>query len=416
MKPGLRTKNDVMAWLGTQPVPVAALKPSPRNARKHSEHQITKLIKSIQRFGFINPIVIDQQNEIVAGHGRLLAARRMGLETVPAIRLDHLNEAQLRAYRIADNRLAELAEWDQPALAEELEKLLAEPTILDATDTGFELPEIDAMVHPRRRTRVRANVRPDVDEPAISRPGDMWELGSHRVLCGDVRDAATLARLMGEDRAAAVICRPADLTARATSEGDASHAQRSSELNHLLQMSLQNLVRVSRSAAPQFIWSNWEYMHALLDFGRTAYGALVNLCIWVKETGDSRRGSDHELIFEYRARGAPQERPNPMLRKVWTCPGEADHSPAVIPVAMLSEMLRACTSRRDVVLDGFSGAGATLLAAEHTGRIARALDLNPHLVDLAIRRWEAATGRHARHAETGMRFDVLGAERRSAVS
>jgi DNA modification methylase len=424
--------------------PVDELKNYPRNARTHSKHQIRRIADSIRTFGFTNPILIDDKNTIIAGHGRVAAAKLLGISLVPTIRLENLSPDQVRAYVLADNRLAERAGWDQSILAIELQHLLTVDDDFDVTITGFEIPEIDLILQ-------AAADKPDPDDSfevaetdqEVSQLGDVWLLGRHRLLCGSALQQASYATLMASRRADVVFVDPpfnVAIDGHASGNGRVRHREfqmaagemSEAEFVSFLTTSLRLLVRYSTGGSVHFICMDWRHMGELLAAGRQTYDSLLNLCVWVKDNGGmgSFYRSRHELIFVFR-NGKGQHRNNVQLGQygrnrtnVWEYPGVNTLSkqggegnllalhPTVKPVALVADALLDCSARGDFVLDAFLGSGTTLIAAERIGRICHGIEIDPLYVDTAIRRWQRYTGDHAIHAVSGKRFNELAANQK----
>ncbi len=430
--------------------PVGSLKANPRNARTHSKSQIRQIAKSMQVFGITNPILVDKNNTILAGHGRWKAAKQLGLSSVPTIRLENLTPDQIRAYVIADNRLAEKAGWDNSILAIEFQDLLTLDLDFDITTTGFEIPEIDFFLSPP----TLPTKQPDPDDAfevsdspkAITQPGDVWQLGRrHRIVCANSLLQESYTTLMGAKRAAVVFTDPpynVPIHGHAGGNGAVQHREflmGSGELNDpefdtFLNTCLGCMARFSKPGSVHYISMDWRHMGELLAAGRAAYGSFLNLCVWVKNNGGmgSFYRSRHELVFVFR-NGKSQHRNNVQLGRfgrnrtnVWEYPGvntlskQGDEGnllalhPTVKPVAMIAEALLDCSARGDVVLDPFLGSGSTLIAAERTGRCCYGIELDPIYVDTAIQRWQRHTGDHAIHAATGKRFDQIVTETKEA--
>ena len=292
--------------------PIRGLAAHPRNARTHSKRQIRQIAASIDSFGFTTPVLIDCNNTIIAGHGRVEAAKLLGMDQVPAIRLEGLSEDQISAYIIADNRLAERAGWDNSILAIELQHLLTIDSDLDVTITGFEVPEIDLILS-------QATVKPDQDDAfeidqtnqAVSQSGDLWLLGKkHRVLCGSSLDENSYRTLMVSRRATVVFIDPpynVPIEGNVSGHGSIHHgefAMASGEMNEaefvaFLTTSLRLLARYSTSGSIHFVCMDWRHADQLLAAGKQIYEALLNLCVWVKNNGGigSLYRSRHELVF-----------------------------------------------------------------------------------------------------------------------
>ena len=398
------------------------LRPHPRNARTHSRKQIRQIADSIRAFGFLNPILVDDQHVVIAGHGRLAAAKVEGLSRVPVLRFDHLTPAQKRAYVVADNRIAEQAGWDRSLLAIELGELidLFPDEGFDVSLTGFETPEIDLLLFDMGQALTEPEDKPlPIPRTATTQRGDLWRLGRHRLLCGDARDAEDVRRAMGGRIAQAVFCDPpynlrvSDIGGRgrvrhgefAFASGEMSPAKYRSFLNK----TLGHAVAVSAPGAVHYVCMDWRHVGELVAVGDDLYGAMLNLIVWNKTNAGqgSFYRSQHELIGVFRV-GEAAHRNNVELGRfgrnrsnVWTYPGVntfakgrtdalAAH-PTVKPVALVADALRDCTARGDVVLDHFAGSGTTVLAAEKAGRTACAVEYEPGYTDVAIVRWQEIT-------------------------
>jgi len=422
--------------LSVQYRPIGELRRNPKNPRLHSAQQIEQLARSIEVFGFNNPILVDRHGTVVAGHGRLAAAESLKLATVPTIALEDLTPAQVRAYVIADNRLAEHATWDNTLLAENFELLAAEDLDFDLTVTGFDLPEIDLLLQEPAEGNDPDDA-PIESGPVVSRLGDEWALGTHRVHCGNALDSLALDRLMQGDRAAVVFTDPPYNVKVSSVVGlgrvqhrefaMASGEMSPAEFSTFLQRACSLLAQHSTDGALHFICMDYRHIAELQAAGISVYSELKSLIVWVKDAGGmgSLYRGQHELIFLYKV-GSRAHTNNIQLGRhgrnrtnVWTYPSartfakqgsEADllaEHPTPKPVAMIADALMDVSNRGDIVLDTFLGSGSTLLAAERTGRIARGLELDPGYVDLTIRRWQRMTGRSAVHARLQCTFNEL---------
>lgn len=417
------------------------LKPYSQNARTHTKHQIRQIADSIEAFGFTNPVLVNAENQIVAGHGRVEAAKLLGIEELPTIRLDRLTRDQIRAYAIADNKLALNAGWDTEILAIELENLLK----LDCADfdvriTGFEIPEIDLILQEAKAAppAEEAPPEPDFNHEPVTKPGDLWLLGKHRVICGNSLHDATYQELLGSRRAAMVFTDPpynVKIDGHATGNGAIHHrefAMASGELTEaeftaFLDRSLSMLSQFSTNGSAHFFCMDWRHIGELLAAGKNNYDELLNICVWVKNSGGmgSFYRSQHELVLVFR-KGKGPHRNNVQLGQfgrnrtnVWQYPGiqtvskQGDEGnllalhPTVKPVAMVADSILDCTARGDIVLDAFLGSGTTVMAAERVGRTCYAIEIDPIYVDAAIRRWQNHTGEAAVHAQTGRRFNEV---------
>jgi DNA modification methylase len=391
----------------------ASLRPSRRNARTHSQKQIGRIAESIKAFGFAVPLVIDEHGTVLAGHGRLSAAKQLGLASVPAVRLDHLSETQKRAFILADNKIALLAGWDRELLAVELGELAVElPAIaMDVTITGFALGEIDVLTGVRgKKRRTSSEEAIPALGPPVSQRGDVWQLGKHRIVCGDHGSAEDMRALMAGEKADMVFTDPRLDGRERGAEG----------LNSCLARSLGNAVSASREGALHFICSGWRNLSELSAAASELYSEQLNLIVWCKSTpgqGEIYR-PQHELIAVYKVGGkldasnAEFGRRGRKRSDVWTYSESIDtgeHAPK--PVALVADAIKDATKRGAIVLDPFAGSGSTLIAAEVTGRRSRCLELDPCLVDRAIRRFEEFTGSHAVEVSSGRSFGEVAAER-----
>jgi DNA modification methylase len=428
--------------LKIQYLPPGMLMPNPHNARTHNRHQRRQIVASIRAFGFINPILIDSRNMIIAGHGRVEAAKFLGIDQVPTVRLEGLTEDQIRAYVIADNRLAEKAGWDKEILAIELQHLNALDLNFDITATGFEIPEIDQIFEEAGAKAAEEGkdevVEADSNGPAVTQFGDLWQLGRHKILCGNSLDDSSYQTLMGSKRAHAVFTDPpynVAIDGNVCGKGEIRHREfamgagemSDAEFMAFLNTSFRLSARHSTNGSVHYICMDWRHMSELLAAGRQAYGTLLNLCIWVKNNGGmgSFYRSRHELIFVFRSGKGPH-RNNVQLGQygrnrtnIWEYPGINSLSshgdegnllalhPTVKPVALIADAILDCSARGEIVLDPFLGSGSTLIAAERVGRICCGIEIDPLYVDTAIRRWQRLTGDQAIHAATNKSFNEI---------
>ena len=425
--------------------PVDSLRPNKHNPRTHSKDQIAALAASMDKFGVVVPILIAKRNRVIAGHGRLKAAKMLGLDKVPTIRIEHLTKAELRAYALADNRLAELASWDNERLAEELSELISLELDFDLTITGFELPEIDLLIQESQESTDPTDDIPDVepDNPPVTSVGDLWALGPHRVLCGDATRAEFYERLMDDTRAEAAFTDPpynVPMNGHATGLGRRTHREfpmASGEMTPpqftgFLMAVFELLAEWSIVGAIHYICMDWRHQLELLTAARRSHGTPINMAVWVKTNGGmgSLYRSQHELIYVLKNGTAPHINNVELGRhgrnrtNVWTYPGvntfregrddELAMHPTVKPVEMVAEALLDCSNRGGIVLDCFGGSGTTLIAAEKTGRRARLIELDPRYVDVTLRRYKALTGEDAVHVDSGVTFSALEAKRNGA--
>lgn len=410
-------------------IAIDAVQPARRNARTHSPKQIAE---SIRTFGFTNPVLIDETDVLIAGHGRLEAAKSLGLKTVPAIRIPNLSEPAKRALMLADNKIALNAGWDLDILADELADLSSMELEFDVATTGFEVAEIDLIIDACRDDAAVAEeaLEPDRTLPAITQPGDLWQLGPHRVLCGTARSSEDYASLMQGDLADVGFTDPpynVPITGHVSGKGRVRHrefAEASGEMSEeaftaFLIQTLQLAARHSREGAVWYVFMDWRHLAEMRTAGLTAFGTWLNLCVWAKTNGGmgSPYRSQHGLVFVFR-NGKAAHRNNVQLGRfgrnrtnLWSYPGvntfrkdrmsELQAHPTAKPTVMIRDALLDVSKRGDIVLDPFLGAGATLIAAERSGRIARGLEIDPLYVDVVLRRWRAETGEEPVRASDG---------------
>ncbi|UKK86194.1 site-specific DNA-methyltransferase [Sphingopyxis sp. BSN-002] len=415
---------------------LADLIPFDRNARTHSKRQIDQIAKSIERFGFVNPVLVDDEGRVVAGHGRIEAARRLGLTDVPVLSLGAMSDADRRAYIIADNRLAELAGWDRDLLTSELGELQSLLDDIDFECLGFDQGELDAMLALGDDDGDAADAVPEVDEamPVVSRSGDIWMMGRHRLICGDSRDPAVFDHLMAGKKAAMVFTDPpynVPVNGHICGLGSVKHDEfamaagemSAAEFTAFLETVLGNVARASCDGSIHYVCMDWRHMRELLDSGDAVYSEFKNLIVWNKDNGGmgSFYRSKHELVFAFKNGTATHINNFGLGEKgryrtnVWDYAGvnslkkdraeELAMHPTVKPVAMVADAIRDCSNRGDVILDAFSGSGTTIVAAEQTGRCGYAVEFDPKYVDVAVRRWQALTGGKAVLDGTSDTFD-----------
>ena len=419
--------------------PIAELQLDPHNPRVHRPRQIRQIADSIQAFGFNVPILIDAALKVLAGHGRVLACRRLGWAEVPTISLEHLSPAQARAFMIADNRLSENSVWDDRLLGEQLKELAELDLDFSLEATGFEMGEIDLRIEGLTATAEQADpadVLPAIAAgPPVSRLGDLWLLGRHRLYCGSALEASAYAELMQGAAAAMVFTDPPYNVPIAGNVGGLGRIQHrefvmasgemdSAEFTAFLTQACTLLAQHSVAGSLHFICMDWRHIGELSAAGGAAYRELKNLCVWAKDNGGmgSLYRSQHELVFVFKHGQAPH-RNNVQLGQhgrnrsnLWRYPGvntfgrrgeEGDLlalHPTVKPVALVADAMLDCTVRGALVLDAFLGSGTTLIAAERVGRCCYGLELDPLYVDTIIRRWQLYTGDEARHNTTGEVF------------
>ena len=423
---------------------IALLRPYPGNARAHSKKQIKQIAASIERFGFTNPVLISDEGEIIAGHGRVEAAKLLRMKQVPTLALSHLSEAERRAYVLADNKLALNAGWDKEILAIELQALV--DLEFDVEITGFSLAEIDFVLDEAGEADPDGSDAPEDAVPPITgdpvtRMGDLWQLGRHRLICGDTRDAAAMDQLLDGGRADLVFTDPpynVAIDGNVCGLGSVKHREfafASGEMSRtqftaFLTDTLGNMARVMRDGAIAFVCMDWRHMGELLAAGEASFTELKNLVVWNKSNGGMGAfyRSKHELIFVFKQGNAAHTNSFGLgdtgryRTNVWDYAGissiganrseELAMHPTVKPVALIADALRDCSRRGEIVLDGFGGSGSTLIAAEKTGRCARLIEYDPLYCDTIVRRWQAYTGKQARLESTGQSLEEAADERR----
>ena len=415
------------------------LRPYANNARSHSRKQIKQIAESIERFGFTNPVLVTDDGEIVAGHGRVEAAKLLGLKAIPTIALSHLTDAERRAYVLADNKLALNAGWDREILAIELQGLI--DLEFDVELTGFSLAETDFILDDMRDgdpngTDSAEDQVPQIGNTVVTIRGDCWALGRHKLICGDARAPQDYATLLGSERTDIVFTDPpynVPIDGHVSGLGSVKHREfafasgemSAAEFTQFLTNALSATASFMRDGAIAFVCMDWRHMGELLAAGKVAFSELKNLIIWNKTNGGMGTfyRSKHELIFAFKA--GQGEHTNSFglgetgryRTNVWDYAGissmtgsrrdELAMHPTVKPVAMIADALRDCSRRGEIVLDAFGGSGSTLIAAEMTGRVARLIEYDPVYCDTIIRRWEAFTGKRATLLSSGETFEEV---------
>lgn len=423
------------------------LKPYARNARVHSKKQIRQIAASIERFGFTNPVLVSEDGEIIAGHGRVEAARLLGLKAVPTLCLAHLSAAERKAYVLADNKLALNAGWDSETLAIELQGLI--DLDFDVELTGFSLAEIDVVLDTVSDSDPDGHTAPEdavpaVREAAVSQRGDVWQLGRHRLVCGDARSAEDYRALLGDEQVHLLFTDPpynVPISGHVSGLGKVQHREfafASGEMSEaaftgFLKETLGSAAACCRDGAIAFVCMDWRHMGELLAAGHAVFSELKNLVVWNKTNGGmgSFYRSKHELIFVWKVGTAPHTNTFELGQtgryrtNVWDYAGISSMSatremelamhPTVKPVALVADAIRDCSRRGELVLDPFGGSGTTLIAAEKTGRLARLIEYDPLYCDTIVRRWQTLTGKAAHLAASGEMYEDVG-EARTAMA
>lgn len=420
--------------------PLALFKVPARQIRKHPEKQIVALAASYRQFGFVVPILTDRRNDIISGVGRVLAAQRAGLTEIPVIEITHLTETQIRAFRIADNKLGELSSFDEKELAIEIDAIISAGDV-SVEAIGFETAEIDLLLD--RADEPEVDPADEIPEPPVdpvTESGDLWLLGEHRLLCGSSLEAAAWAELMNGKRGSASFTDPpynVPINGHVSGLGATRHTEfqhASGEMSEaeFIEFNITYLTHLADNlsdGAILFVCMDWKHLFEILTAAKKSKLDLVNLCVWNKTNGGmgSLYRSKHEMVLVLK-KGRGKHTNNVKLGatgryrcNVWDYAGAnsfgssrmddlKDH-PTVKPTALVADAIRDVSHSGEIVTDAFMGSGTTILAAERTRRIAYGIEIEPKYVDVAIRRWSTMTGKEAVLASTGETFSQVKARR-----
>jgi len=434
--------------LAIESIAITTLKANPLNPRSHPARQIKALARSIREFGFVAPVLIDKDNTLIAGHGRVEAARSLAIATVPAVRIEHLSPAKVRALMIADNKLTDMSTFDEGLLIENFKLLTVEGLSLDLEATAFTMGEIDVLLD-----LPRAAEKPDPDDEPIEPPhpvpvnrvGDLWQLGAHRLACGNSLDPEVWSALMTDEKAA-MSCSDVPYNCRIAGNvsglGKIKHqdfVMASGELDRdqftdFLEQAFRMTILHSAPGSLHYTFIDWKHLGEMQAAGDAAFTELKNVIVWDKGSGGgmgSLYRSAHELIFCWKA-GRGRHTNNVELGKwgrnrtnIWRYPGirtfrhsdEGDllalHSTPK-PVRMIADAMLDVTKRGDLIIDAFLGSGTTVIAAERVGRRCYGIELDPKYADTIIARYERHSGEPAIHRASGRSFAELAEERRDA--
>ena len=408
----------LMKGAKTESVAIDAIRPNPRNARRHPPNQVAVLAKNIRQLGFTNPVLVDENGEILAGHGRYAAARSLGLAEILIIRLAHLSSAEKRTLALADNKIAELGRWDLDQVQETLTQL-SDPSLelsFDLTVTGFDTKEIRSILSPAApRRQDPADQLPDIgssDHPVVTRVDDKWLCGDHVLVCADPLRVRFQELSSGGSPAVVAFVDPFPSTTESDLEEMAGHMQAWS-------------AQVAEQVCPgaMIYWfTEWRELGVLTEAVQPVIGAPRDLIVWVRS--DARPGplyrSRYDQVAVFVVGDDPPLRAASLGRRgnrtnIWHYPG-GDHGAVghrrSNPVALIADALQDCSRRGDLVLDPFAGTGATMIAAQRTGRRARLIESDPASCDLIVRRWQKFANGTARLAGGSETFAEV-AERRS---
>ena len=440
-----------LSALDCRDFPVEKLKPPKRLTKKHTKQQIQRLKASINDFGVQRPILIDADGKIICGAGLFLAAKELGLNVLPAIVCRDLTEAQQELFRIADNGLAAMTEFDKKLLALdflELEELqLSGELDISLQITGVSMAEIDLLVMtpPGGSTSEIGGPEEAADVetaagPAVTQPGDVFDCGHHKLICGNSLEEETFKTLMGDERAQMAFCDApynVPVSGHVSGLGKPQHREfdmasgemSPEEFTAFLTSVFALLVAFSVAGSIHYQCMDWRHMREMLSAGYAHYTELKNLIVWKKTNAGmgSFYRSQHELLFVWKS-GTAKHINNFGLgdtgryrTNVWEYAGcntfrkgrdeDLAVHPTVKPLSLVADAIRDCSHRGGIILDPFGGSGTTMAAAERTGRKARLIEIDPHYCDVAIRRWQKQTGKDAIHVESGLTFDELAIER-----
>lgn len=429
--------------LAVETIPIPELMLGGRQLRLRSKKGLDSMAASIRQFGFLVPVVIGTENQVICGKGRVQAARLLGMKDVPCIRVTHLTEAELRVFAIAENQLGQLAGWDNETLKIELQELSGMNLSFSLELTGFSSPKIDSIIFGGENDSDRQDAIPPLSENLVSGIGDLWILGDGRLLCGDATAPESLQTLLGGEQVRTIFTDPpynVAIAGHVTSggqhgefvmaSGEMSEDEFTAFLTKVMQRSRESLV----DGGLLYFCMDWRGIDNTLAAAKAASFEMINLIVWDKQAGGmgSFYRSRHELIFLFRKPGA-SHRNRVELGKhgrdranVWTYAGvngfgaakakAREMHPTVKPLGLVRDAILDSTAKHDAVLDLFSGSGTTLIAAEQSMRRGFATELDPRYVDVAVTRWEEFTGREARLAATGQTFREVRAKRQTLTT
>lgn len=429
------------AELGLRDWPISELKNPSHRARVHSKQQIEKIQASISAFGFLGSLLIEDDGTIIAGVARVEAAKRLGMSSLPVLVANNLSSAQIKAYRLADNRLAEMASWDEEELKLELSNILDLDIDFDLEVTGFESAQIDLLLDPAADpSSATDDALPPREHDPISQLGDIWELGPHLLFCGDAKSEESYTKLLGDGLVAMVITDPpwnVQINGHVGNSGQTQHREfveasgemSDAEFSSFLQTVIGRIAEAADDGALVYLFIDWRSIDKVLVAGQVLGLSLLNIIVWNKKNAGmgSLYRSQHELICLFK-KGGGRHCNNIKLgatgryrTNVWDYAGansfgagrmdQLKAHPTAKPVIMIADAIKDVTKRGDIVLDPFCGSGTTLLAAHKTGRVARCMELDPLYVDVAVRRFEDRFDIKAIHLQSGLSFAELKKQR-----
>lgn len=413
-----------------QMVDIKTITLRPKSLRKHSKKQLQKLKNAINKVGYVNPILLDEKYNILAGELRLFAAKELEFTQIPAIILENLTPEEIEAIRILDNRIAEDGEWNFENLKDEIEKLMKFDITFE--DLGFDTVDYDEIFLIKNSGENKVHNTDKEDEswldaniPTKVKIGDLWRLGDHFIFCGDSLNDKSFEILMQGELAQIVVTDPpynCKIKGHVCGLGKTQHEEfamasgemTDSEFVEFILKFMQNLVKFSCDGSLSYIFMDWVGVNLLLTQGKKYYSELKNIAVWNKKVGGmgAMYRSQHEMVPIFKS-GKAKHQNHIQLGKngryrtnVWDYSGVRATNPTSLellklhptikPVAMLHDILLDSSSKNDIVLDCFGGSGSTLLAAERCKRRARLIEINPRYVDVSIYRWEKETGKTAK--------------------
>ena len=414
-------------------MPISQLRRNARSPRIHFDRQIVMLARNIDMFGFLVPCLIDEKNRLLSGTARVLAAERLGITQIPVVRVQHLSEVEKRAFIIADNKLAELAEWHPEILRGELQFFSELNIDFDFSAIGFETAEVDIILSPTTNTEDDALPRIAPNKSAVSQTGDLWIAGQHHIICADALEIKSYQTLLDSQQARLVVTDPpynVPIAGHVGGKGAVQHREfvmasgemTTEQFRSFLASIFIILAAFSIDGSLHYIFMDWRHAAEMLAAGNAIYPELKNICVWRKTNAGmgSLYRSQHELVFVFK-NGTAEHINNVNLgvhgrnrSNVWDYPGInsfGNHRdellaihPTVKPVALIADVIKDASARGDLILDPFAGSGSTVIAAEKTKRRAAVMEIDPLYVDAIIRRWQTYTGSAAVLASTGERF------------
>lgn len=410
--------------ISIQYVSIGKLKKYEQNAKVHTKKQINKIVSSMKQFGVVTPILVDKDFTVITGHGRLEALEQLKISKIPVIMLEHLTETQVRAYRLADNRLAEESFYDESLLRVELEEIILNDEI-EITDTGFDISEIDSIIIDNYPTKQHSDEKVnEINSLKIEQKvkfGDIWQLGNHLLLCGDSTDKISYVELLQKKKADLIITDPpynVPINGHVCKTKHeefkmASGEMTSEEFAEFSEKFMTNLVNFSKEGSLHYIFIDWRGLSIFLNSGNKKYTDLKNICVWNKLVGGmgSLYRSQHEFVCIFK-KGTKPHTNNIELGKngryrtnVWDCKGISATNPkslhllkmhpTVKPVGLLHEIILDVSCSGDIILDPFGGSGSTLIACELSKRKARLIEISPHYCDLIIQRYKELFNKEA---------------------